>query len=315
VSHSIDRRDFLRLSGAIAALEATAMAVAPAVSAAAPRPDRRPSGLKLGCQSGPSNAQHFAFFARYGVRNICGNPAIADPERLCPTVAELSQLRELAEKYGLSLDMTGSVLLQSTLVDVEAHPAIVLGDSPQRDRDIEAFQTLIRNCARVGIPAVKYNMSILGVLRNMRIEGRGDAQYTGWDISKAPGDQPLTRAGVVDADTFWERISYFLERVVPVANEFKVRIACHPQDPGVPAGGYRGVNRVLGTVEGLKRFVSIRESPWPEFLPGHHQRGSGRPRQGDLRRHPLFRLTAQDLQRSLPQHPRPPRPLRRDLSR
>jgi mannonate dehydratase len=266
VSQRIDRRDFLRLSGAVAVLDATAMVAAPAVSTASPaaasRHAKRPSGLKLGCQSGPSDAQHFAFFARYGVRNICGSPVIADPERLCPTVAELGQLRELAEKYGLSVDMTDSVLLRSTLVDVEAHPAIVLGDSPQRDRDIEAFQTLIQNCARVGIPAVKYNMSILGVLRNMQMQGRGDAQYTGWDVSKAPAGQPLTRAGVVDADTFWERITYFLERVVPVANECKVRIACHPQDPGVPAGGYRGVNRVLGTVEGLKRFVSIRESPY-----------------------------------------------------
>src|ERR1700737_2104889 len=176
VSPRIDRGYFLRLSGAIAGLDATAMAAAPAVStaspAAAPRHAERPSGLKLGCQSGPSNAQHFAYFARYGVRNICGSPVIADPERLCPTVAELSQLRELAEKYGLSLDMTDSVLLRSTLVDVEAHPAIVLGDSPQRDHDIEAFQTLIQNCARVGIPAVKYNMSILGVLRNRQGKGR-----------------------------------------------------------------------------------------------------------------------------------------------
>ena len=218
--------------------------------------------MKLGCQSGPSNAQHFAFFARYGVRNICGSPTIADPSRVCPTVAELSALRELAEKYGLSVDMTDSVLLRSTLVDSEAHPSIVLGDSPQRDRDIEAFQTLIRNCAQVGIPAVKYNMSILGVLRNLQVPGRGDVEYTGWDLSKTDAQAPLTRAGMVDADAFWERITYFLERVVPVANEYRVRIACHPQDPGVPASGYRGVNRVLGTVEGLKRFVSIHESPY-----------------------------------------------------
>jgi mannonate dehydratase len=130
VSRRIDRRDFLRLSGAVAVLDATAMVAAPAVSTASPaaasRHAKRPSGLKLGCQSGPSDAQHFAFFARYGVRNICGSPVIADPERLCPTVAELGQLRELAEKYGLSVDMTDSVLLRSTLVDVEAHPAIVL---------------------------------------------------------------------------------------------------------------------------------------------------------------------------------------------
>jgi mannonate dehydratase len=242
-------------------LAAAAPGTTSAKSAAAAR-SNRPSGLKLGCQSGPSNAQHFAFFARYGVRNICGSPTIADPDRVCPTVAELSQLRELAEKYGISLDFTDSLLLHSTLVDKEAHPAIVLGDSPQRDRDIEAFQNLIRNCAQVGIPAIKYNMSILGVLRNIQAQGRGDAQYTGWDLSKTSGQEPLTRAGVVDADTFWERITYFLERVVPVANEYKIRIACHPQDPGVPASGYRGVNRVLGTVEGLKRFVAIHESPY-----------------------------------------------------
>ena len=30
----------------------------------------------------------------------------------------------------------------------------------------------------------------------------------------------------------WERIEYFLKRVVPVAEEAKVRIACHPNDPG-----------------------------------------------------------------------------------
>ena len=61
---------------------------------------------------------------------------------------------------------------------------------------------------------------------------------------------------------FWERITYFLDRVIPVANEYKIRMACHPHDPGVPPEGYQGVNRVLGTVDGLKRFVSIHESPY-----------------------------------------------------
>ena len=42
-----------------------------------------------------------------------------------------------------------------------------------------------------------------------------------------------------------------------VCEEHKTRIACHPHDPGVPARGFQGVNRVLGTVEGLKKFVSI----------------------------------------------------------
>ncbi len=58
----------------------------------------------------------------------------------------------------------------------------------------------------------------------------------------------------------WERIDHFLGAVVPVLTAAKVRLACHPHDPYTPPG-YRGVTRVLGTVEGLKRFVEMHESP------------------------------------------------------
>ena len=58
----------------------------------------------------------------------------------------------------------------------------MLADSPERDRDIEALQTLIRNCAAAGIPSIKYNMSLLGVLRTERTPGRGDAMYSTWRL-------------------------------------------------------------------------------------------------------------------------------------
>jgi mannonate dehydratase len=83
-----------------------------------------------------------------------------------------------------------------------------------------------------------------------------------WRLAEAHPETPLTKAGVVDSDAFWERITYFLDRVIPVANEYKIRMACHPQDPGVPPEGYQGVNRVLGTIDGLKRLITIRESPY-----------------------------------------------------
>jgi mannonate dehydratase len=218
--------------------------------------------MKLGCQSGPTTDEHFAFFARYGVRNCSASPIIADPSRLYPTVDELKSLVDMAGRHGVSVDMVDSVLLQSTHIDRERNPAIMLGQSPQRDRDIEAFQILIKNCAAAGIPAVKYNMSLLGVLRTGHVPGRGDAQYTAWRLADATPHPPLTRAGIVNGEVFWERIGYFLDHVVPVAAEYKVRLACHPQDPGVPASGYQGVDRVLGTIDGLKRFVSMRENPY-----------------------------------------------------
>jgi len=141
-------------------------------------------------------------------------------------------------------------------------PAILLGKSPARDRDIECFQKHIENCAAVGVTGVKYNLTLVGVPRTARTPGRGGATYSTWKAADA-GKQAAarTRAGRVTADLYWERIAYFLERVVPVAEQYKVRLACHPQDPGLPAG-FQGVDAVLGTVEGLKRFVGIKDSPY-----------------------------------------------------
>lgn len=259
----MDRRGFVTLSGAGAmalALGETGAAAAQGQGASAGGA-RKPVLMKLGCQSGPSNDEHFAYFARYGVQNICATAQIADG-RLYPTVEELSRLKDMAQRHGLSLDIYQPPLLPSSHTDREPNFAIMRAQSPQRERDIEAFQMTLRNCATVGIPCVKYNMSLLGVLRTERTPGRGDSTYSTWRLAEAKPATPLTKAGPVNADAFWERITYFLDRVVPVANETKVRIACHPHDPGVPPEGYQGIDRVLGTVDGLKRFVSINESPY-----------------------------------------------------
>jgi len=53
--------------------------------------------MKLGCQSAPTNEAHLQYLARYGVRNICGYPQIADG-RLYATGEELKRMRDLAEK-------------------------------------------------------------------------------------------------------------------------------------------------------------------------------------------------------------------------
>ena len=261
----MDRRQFLVASG-VAPLAVGA--AVPSAEAAGTAPARQGGRLtyrmKLGCQSGPSTDEHFAFMARYGVTNICAQANVADG-RLYPTVEELAQLKAMAQKHGLSLDILEPEFLDSSAwshIDRNKHPAILLADGAARDRDIEAFNTTIRNAAAVGIPCVKYNLSFLGVLRTGLVPGRGDSFYNEWDLSKASPKTPLTQAGVIDAEEFWKRITYFLKAVVPVANETKTRIACHPHDPGVPKSGYQGVDRVLGTIEGLKQFVGIEESPY-----------------------------------------------------
>jgi mannonate dehydratase len=251
----MNRRTFVSSSGAAAA----ALAAIPPGRASAATPQR--AMMKLGCQSAPTSEPHLQYLARYGVQGICGYPEIAGG-RLYATADELKLIRELAERYRISVDCIAPPFLSSSHIDRERHPAIMLAQSPQRDRDIEDLQTLIRNCAAAGIPSIKYNLSILGVLRTGQSPGRGDAVYSTWHLKDAHPTSPLTRAGRVDADAFWERIAYFLERVIPVAEEYKIRMALHPHDPGVPPEGYRGVDRVLGTVDGLKKVIDINASPY-----------------------------------------------------
>jgi mannonate dehydratase len=254
----MNRREFLAGTGA-----AGLAAAAPAVRAVPPAsaPVSHEERLKLGDQTAPTSDTHLAYLARYSVRHICGYPQI-EGDRLYATVDELKRMMDMAAKYKISIDCVAPPFLASSYIDREKHPAIMLAESPERDRDIEQLQTFIRNCAQAGIPSIKYNMSILGVLRTGRIPGRGDALDHVWDLSQAKPATPLTRAGQVDDEAFWERITYFLQHVMPVANEYKIRMACHPHDPGVPPEGYQGVHRVLGTVDGLKKFVSIEESPY-----------------------------------------------------
>jgi mannonate dehydratase len=251
----VDRRTFTGLAAA-----GLWGAVAPATRAAAPRANapRRP-GPRVGTQHGSSD-EILAVLAALGVNHICSDlPSPRLDEHW--SVDGLQRLRDRVESFGIALDMV-PLPLSSHYITRAEYPNIMLG-RPERDREIADICQMIRHTAQAGIPALKYNMSVLGVVRTEPTEGRGRARYSTFSYAKARQEPPLTEAGPVPADVYWERIAYFLDRVVPVATEHKVRIACHPHDPGMPADqGYRGVHTVLGSVEGLKRFVSIRESPY-----------------------------------------------------
>ncbi len=216
--------------------------------------------MTVGTQRSPTNDEMLSYFKRHGVESICGYPPSQD-ERGDWRVDVLSRLREQCASHGISLEMVQFPFMSSSYVDRAGRKAIMLGQEPERQQEIDEACEIIAHCAAAGIPAIKYNLSLLGVLRTEPTLGRGGSRDSTWRLADATEGAP-TRAGRVSADVMWERITYFLERVVPVAEEYRIRLACHPHDPGVPARGFRGVARVLGTVEGLKRFVATQESPY-----------------------------------------------------
>lgn len=215
--------------------------------------------MRLGTQRGPITKELLQFCARHGVEGICFSPRVKDDRRW--DLDELLRTREMCESYGIRLELLGGALT-SAGIERQLFPNILKGKDPERDREIDLFCEMIAVAAKAGVPSIKYNLAVLPVLRTDPTPGRGGSSYSTWSWDKAAADLPITEAGKLPAPLFWERITYFVERMIPIASDLKIRMACHQHDPGVPPAGYRGVARVLGTVDGMKRFIEISPSPY-----------------------------------------------------
>ena len=204
------------------------------------------------------NWNAYKVLPQLGVNHVSSNPP-GDWQDWDADV--LSQFKEKLAALDISLDMM-ILPLASGPARTQGAPHVFLGPSPERDRDLDQICDLLRNMARAGIPAGRYNITILGHLRTERRFGRGGASLSSFEYHKLDQTLGEFEEGPADADEMWGRIDYFLSRVVPVAEEYKVRLACHPQDPSIGERTYRGVARVMGTVEGFKKFIEMHESPY-----------------------------------------------------
>ena len=173
----------------------------------------------------------------------------------------LVTFRERVESHGIKVEVM-ALPMSSSFVDRAENPGIMLADA-NRDRDIDNIIKYVQAAGEAGIPCLKYNMTLLGVVSTGRRPGRGGSSYRYFNFEEMKEqNKELTQAGRVSGDEMWERITYFLERVIPVAEECGVKMACHPHDPGMPPFGYRGIDRVLGTVDGMRKFIELVDSPF-----------------------------------------------------
>ncbi len=217
--------------------------------------------MHVGTQNHARTDTDLEILAQLGVNHLCQDPP---GDWRAWTVDVLERHRERIASFGISLDMVQLPLSSAEIDSENRQPEarnIMLANDPERDQEIDEICRLIENCAKAGIPAAKYNLNIIGIPRSEREAGRGGSSNSTFRWSKVDQDASASSAGEVSEDEFWERIDYFLGRVVPVAESNKVRLACHPHDPYTPPG-YRGVTRVLGAVDGLKKFVSMHESAY-----------------------------------------------------
>lgn len=148
------------------------------------------------------------------------------------------------------------------LAVIEARPPYnkVKRGQAGREEEIQGICTLIENMGRLGIPVWCYEwMTDFNWLRTSTITpSRGGSVVTSFDNSLMQG-APATDAGPITEEELWENLAYFLQRVLPVAEQWGVRLAMHPDDP--PLSPIRGVARIMRSVESFQRLVDMAPSP------------------------------------------------------
>ncbi len=164
---------------------------------------------------------------------------------------DLLKLRTSCEDAGLRLNAIENVPIKFYL-------KAMLG-LPGRDESIEHMQNTIRNMGRAGIPIFGYHWAIDGVWRTSDTAlARGGAKVTAFDYAEVQ-NAPLTHERPYSDQEIWDNYTYYIQAILPVAEEAGVHLALHPDDPPVPE--LAGVARIMRNFENFKRAMEIGDSP------------------------------------------------------
>ncbi|SFT00297.1 mannonate dehydratase [Halostagnicola kamekurae] len=130
---------------------------------------------------------------------------------------------------------------------------------PGRDEEIDEFCRFVRNMGRLDIPVVCYDWmaGIRWARTATSVPSRGGSLTTAYDDDQMSRG-PTPDVPPITAEELWENLEYFLERVVPVAEEAGVKLGLHPDDP--PREEVRGVPRIVNSVEAYERVLDIVDS-------------------------------------------------------
>jgi len=148
----------------------------------------------------------------------------------------------------------------------------VLLDGPRKLEQIELLKEQIRIVGKAGIPVFGYNFSLAGVAS--RIIGpfaRGGGESVGMD---AVDDSPIPNGMVwnmiyddnapkgflptITHEDLWNRLTFFLNELLPVAEKAGVKLAAHPDDPPMPY--IRQTPRLVYQPDMYQKLININPS-------------------------------------------------------
>ncbi|MBY9017057.1 MAG: mannonate dehydratase [Candidatus Lokiarchaeota archaeon] len=169
----------------------------------------------------------------------------------------------------------------SVIESIPVHEDIKLGN-PNRDILIDNYCQSIRNMGALGIQILCYNfMPVFDWVRTDLAKkypnGSNSLSYDnsklkeidfktisldlpGWatNYTKEELQYYLNAYSKVDNEILWLNLEYFLRKVIPVAEEYGVKMAIHPDDP---PWSIFGLPRIITDEVALDRLVRIIDSP------------------------------------------------------
>ena len=202
-----------------------------------------------------TSKENLDYNLRYGVKHLTVQLGKRSPDGGWD-LDELKRIKEDCEKGGVTLEA------------IRMDPSyITLRKGPERDREMDNIIGNIRKASEVGVKIITYHWTVIPIRRNRQTPGRGNVTYAGFKLEDNWKDLAVGKSGEVSWEDYWERISYFLEKAIPAARHYDVRMACHPYDPpGLPFG-YQGADNwdSPAVFEAIKRYESTVESPYNGF--------------------------------------------------
>jgi mannonate dehydratase len=231
--------------------------------------------IHLGSYARRLPIEHDAFLAQYGVGDVTASyvflPQFQDPLFWGDPNAELGfdelgthwelldlvKLRNRFASSGLKLIGMQMALPRRCL------DRIVLGEVG-RDEQIEQIILTIRNMGRAGLTVFGYAWSVnapgqidTSWRTSQTSPGRGGARVTSFDSSQIPAAYYSRGRRIMREDLF-KHYEYFLERVLPAAEEAGVRLAIHPDDPPVASLG--GADRLFFDHQSYREALALSSS-------------------------------------------------------
>ncbi len=183
----------------------------------------------------------------------------------------IMKLKETVENAGLEL---------SVIESVPVHEDIKMGCG-DRDRYIENYCKTLRNLSKAGIDCVCYNfMPVFDWTRSdlayelpdgsnaliydeetvLKMDpATGELSLPGWDSSYTKEDMKslLDAYKNISEEDLWNNLKYFLDRVIKTAEEVKVKMAIHPDDP---PWSIFGLPRIITNKKNIERFLKLYDS-------------------------------------------------------